>query len=74
MIRDNWVGIVIVLAGVGGIVGGIFGRDFFVGDADAISSFSERRSRRSGKTICITVGVLIIACGLKVLLFGQGPQ
>jgi hypothetical protein len=66
------MGIVFMLVGVAGILGGIFGKKFYAGDALTLSSYkNERRvSTWYGRLIFILVGTCFIALGVKFLLDG----
>jgi hypothetical protein len=65
------MGIVFIVGGCIGILVAIFGKEFSVGDADAITSFNQKRSRRSGRLISLVAGLLLLAFGMKVLIVGQ---
>ncbi len=65
------MGIVFVIGGCVGVLVAIVGKEFWVGDADAMTSFNQRRSRRSGRLISLVAGLLMLAFGLKVLIVGQ---
>jgi hypothetical protein len=65
------VGVLFILMGCGGIAAGIFGRAYYVGDADASSSFKRRSSIGSGRAIFFVAGGLLIAFGDKTLLYPQ---
>jgi hypothetical protein len=60
-----------IVAGIIGVLIGIFGKEFSIGDPDAISSFDRKSSRRSGRVVFVLTGVLLIAFGFKSLLVGR---
>jgi hypothetical protein len=65
------MGIVFIIGGLIGIAIGIRGGEFYAGDADAISSFNQKVSSRSGRVVFILAGILLIAGGIKLFFFGS---
>ncbi|MGA3071125.1 MAG: hypothetical protein ABSD43_12995 [Terracidiphilus sp.] len=62
------MGILLVIAGSLGIVGGIFGKDFYAADVDSLSAFKQRSSRWSGRLVFLLVGTGLVAIGVKLLV------
>lgn len=68
--RGNGMGIILILAGIVGIVVAIFGKEFYSGD---ILSFAGKKPEQRiptwfGRSIFIVVGVFFIFGGIKLLL------
>jgi hypothetical protein len=62
------MGILLIIFGVSGIAGGIFGKDFHAADVFALGEFKQKSSRWSGRLVFIVVGVGLIGVGIKLLL------
>jgi len=62
------MGIVCIVCGVVAITVGIFGKEFYAADIDSGGAYKQKRSRRFGRIFSITVGVLFIGVGIKLLL------
>ena len=62
------MGIFLIIAGIVGIAGGIFGKDFYVADAISLSAFKQKSSTWSGRLVFLLVGVSLIAVGIKLLV------
>jgi hypothetical protein len=63
------MGVVLIIGGCIGLIVAVKGKIFYVGDADAISSFNRRRSTWSGRLVSAIAGTLLIAVGIKLLFF-----
>ena len=57
-----------IIFGVLAIIAGAKAKQFYVGDADAITSWDRPRSKTSGRVIFFTVGALFIIFGVTALL------
>ena len=64
------MGTVFIICGLIGVILGVRGGKFYIGDPDAITSFKRESSTRSGRAVFIIAGVLLIAFGLKFLIVG----
>jgi hypothetical protein len=65
------MGILSLIAGSVGILVGIFGKDFYVGDVFATGSYNRKRSTWSGRLISLLAGVSLLALGIVILLRGN---
>jgi hypothetical protein len=63
------MGVIFIIAGSVGIILAFIGKDFSAGDPDAMSSFGRPVSNRSGRLVCAIAGTMLIAFGIKFLLF-----
>ena len=62
------MGIVSLILGGVAITAGILGKEFYVADVLSGVGFKQKRSRWSGRLICIVVGVSFVAAGIKLLV------
>jgi hypothetical protein len=58
-----------IIAGSIGILLAFIGKNFTAGDPDAISSFTRPVSNKYGRIVCAIAGSMLIAFGIKSLLF-----
>jgi hypothetical protein len=56
-----------LILGVFSIAVGILGKDFYVADVLSGVGYKQKRSKWSGKLICIVVGLLFLAIGIRGL-------
>ncbi len=63
------MGVIFIIAGSVGIVLAFIGKNFTAGDPDAISSFARPVSNRYGRLVFAIAGTMLIAFGIKFLLF-----
>jgi hypothetical protein len=63
------MGAIFIIAGSVGIIFAFIGKNFSAGDPDAISSFARPVSNRYGHLVCAIAGTMLIAFGIKFLLF-----
>ncbi len=61
------MGLVFIILGAIGVILGVRGGRFYIGDSDAMTSFNRESSTRSGRTVFIIAGILLIALGIKFL-------
>ena len=64
------MGIFFVILGGVLLVGGVFGKDFYVADVLSLAAYKQKSSRWSGKLVFIVVGLGFIALGIKFLVSG----
>jgi hypothetical protein len=62
------MGILLIAAGLVGIAGGVFGKEFYEADISSVSVGSRKSSTWSGRLIFIIVGTGLIAVGIKLLM------
>jgi uncharacterized membrane protein YczE len=62
------MGVLFIVFGVGAIVVGILGKDFYTADVIALGEFKQKSSKWSGRLVFCLVGVLLIALGIKFLM------
>jgi hypothetical protein len=60
----------LIVGGCIGIVVGFVGKEFYVGDADAISSFDRKSSTWSGRLVAILAGGVLLVGGIKLMFWG----
>jgi hypothetical protein len=67
------MGLFLVVFGIVGILGGIFGKNFYVADILSLSGFKheQKRSTWSGRLIFLAVGAFLIAVGIKLLMAAE---
>jgi hypothetical protein len=65
------VGILLVIFGVLGILGGVFGKEFYAADVIALHEYKQKRSKWSGRLLFIVVGVGLVCIGIKLLFDGR---
>ena len=58
-----------IIAGSVGIILAFIGKNFTAGDPDAISSFARPVSNRYGRLVSAIAGTMLIAFGIRFLLF-----
>jgi len=63
------MGAIFIIAGSVGIILAFMGKNFTSGDPDAISSFARPVSNRYGRLVSAIAGTMLIAFGIKFLLF-----
>ncbi len=62
------MGILLIIGGVLGIIGAIFGKEFHAADVIALGEFKRKIPRRTGRLLFLVVGLLLIAVGIKLLV------
>jgi hypothetical protein len=62
------MGFVFIIAGCVGVILGIVGDNFTAADPDATTSFNRKVSKRSGRTVFILAGAILIVAGIKFLV------
>jgi hypothetical protein len=62
------MGVLLVIFGVLGIAGGIFGKDFRAADVVALGEFKQKSSKWSGQLVFIVAGLILIGIGIKMLV------
>jgi hypothetical protein len=67
------MGILCVLFGAMALAGGIFGKDFHTADVDALGEFKQKSPRWLGRLVFLTVGIGLIALGIKFLVSADCP-
>jgi hypothetical protein len=65
------VGILLVIFGVLGILGGVFGKEFRAADVIALHEFKQKSFKWSGRLLFIVVGVGLVCIGIKLLFDGR---
>jgi hypothetical protein len=63
------MGAIFIIAGSIAIVLAFIGKEFGISDPDAMSSFDRKSSKRSGGLVFAIAGIMLIAFGIKFLLF-----
>jgi hypothetical protein len=63
------MGIIFIIAGSVAIILAVIGKNFTAADPDAMSSFARPVSNRSGRVVFAIAGSMLIAFGIKFLLF-----
>lgn len=63
-----WIGVLLVVFGVIGVAGGLFGKTFYHADAITVSQGKEKSSTWSGRLVFFIVGLGLLATGIKLLL------
>lgn len=63
------MGVIFIIARSVGIILAFIGKNFRAGDPDAMSSFARPVSNRYGRTVCAIAGIMLIAFGIRFLLF-----
>jgi hypothetical protein len=63
------MGVLLIIAGLVAIIGGIFGKDFYVADVLSLSEFKpkQKSSTWSGRMVFIAAGGFLVAVGVKLL-------
>jgi hypothetical protein len=61
-------GIALILGGCTGLAVAAFGKNFSVGDADAMTSWDKPTSRWSGRLVSLIAGLMLLAIGIKLLI------
>lgn len=65
------IGTVLVIFGVLGIAGAIFGKDFRAADAITLHELKPKIPTWLGRFLCAVVGTGLLAIGIKVLVDGK---
>ena len=65
------MGILFVILGTAAIAGGIFAKEFYVGDVLSGDAYKQKSSKWSGRLVFIVVGACFVALGIR-LLIGSG--
>jgi hypothetical protein len=63
------MGVIFIIGGSVGIILAFIGKNFGTGDADAMSSFARPVSNRYGRVVCAIAGTMLLAFGIRFLLF-----
>jgi hypothetical protein len=62
------IGIALIIGGCTGLAVAVFGKNFSVGDADAMTSWDKPRSRWSGTLVFLIAGLMLLAIGIRLLI------
>jgi hypothetical protein len=65
------MGLLAIIGGCIAILGGIFGKNFYPADPETGAAYKQKRSVWSGRFVCITAGVFLIAVGIGLMV--QSP-
>ena len=63
------VPVALIIFGCIGLIVSVVGKNFFVGDADAMTSWDKPSSQWSGRLISFAAGIMLIAVGIKELIY-----
>jgi len=62
------IGIALIISGCAGLTIAALGKNFSVGDADAMTSWNKPRSRWSGRLVFLIAGLMLLAIGIRLLI------
>ena len=62
------MGVLAIAGGCIAILGGIFGRNFYAADPETGAAYKQQSSVWSGRFVCITAGVFLIAVGIGLIV------
>ena len=67
------MGVLLIISGIVGIVGGIFGKNFYVADVISLSTFRHEKkcSTWSVRLVFLLVGVSLVAVRIKLLVSAE---
>ncbi|MBB5056203.1 hypothetical protein HDF16_000872 [Granulicella aggregans] len=63
-----FVAITLIIAGCAVLAVATFGKNFSVGDADAMTSWDRPRSRWSRRPVSLIAGLMLLGIGIKSLI------